>query len=508
MEFSVNRFEAPHGETDGSECEPGQGARVGVPASRPAAGPETPVSEVRKTVTVLFADLVESTRLGRQLDPEALRHLMSQYFEAMQSVVERHGGVVEKFIGDAVMAVFGIPVLHEDDALRAVRAAAEMRESLATLNQDLERTWGVRLEGRIGINSGEVIAGDHLQGHGFVTGDVVNVAKRLEEAAATGETLIGEATHRLVRDAVVAERVSDRVVKGGETVEALKLVEVLPRAPGHTRRFDSPLVDREQELSSLRSVFASVLQNRACHLLTVLGSAGIGKSRLVQEFVADVGADATVLRGHCLPYGEGITYWPLAEVVREIVRTEGSADAEPSSAAIAELLPDEEKADLIGELISEALGLGGTGAGRGEETSWAVRKLFEALARRRPLVVVFDDLQWAEPTFIELVDYLAELSRDAPILLALYGAARALRQPSRLGRRQAQRRVDAAGAAGRRRLSEADREPARPRAAPGRRRDADRRGGRRQRAVRRGAAGDARRRRVARVGRRSLGAGG
>jgi predicted ATPase/class 3 adenylate cyclase len=382
-------------------------------ASRPAA----PAPDVRKTVTVLFADLVESTRLGRQLDPEALRILMSRYFVEMQSVVERHGGTVEKFIGDAVMAVFGVPVLHEDDALRAVRAADEMRESLATLNQDLERIWGVHLKGRIGINSGEVIAGDHLQGHLFVTGEVVNVAKRLEEAAATSEILISDATHRLVRDAVVAERVSDRVVKGGETVEALQLVAVLQHAPGRTRRFDSPLVDRVQQLSALRSVFASVLQNRACHLLTVLGPAGVGKSRLVKEFVGEIGADATVLRGRCLPYGEGITYWPLAEVVREIVRTQGSAGAEPSSAAIAELLPGEEKAVLIAELITEALGLGGTGAGTGEATFWAVRKLFEALAHRRPLVVVFDDLQWAEPTFIELVDYLAELSRDAPILL-------------------------------------------------------------------------------------------
>jgi class 3 adenylate cyclase len=229
---------------------------AGASASRPAA----PAPDVRKTVTVLFADLVESTRLGRQLDPEALRILMSRYFVEMQSVVERHGGTVEKFIGDAVMAVFGVPVLHEDDALRAVRAADEMRESLATLNQDLEQIWGVRLKGRIGINSGEVIAGDHLQGHLFVTGEVVNVAKRLEEAAATSEILISDATHRLVRDAVVAERVSDRVVKGGETVEALQLVAVLQHAPGRTRRFDSPLVDRVQQLSALRSVFASVFR--------------------------------------------------------------------------------------------------------------------------------------------------------------------------------------------------------------------------------------------------------
>jgi predicted ATPase/class 3 adenylate cyclase len=372
---------------------------------------------VRKPVTVLFADLVESTRLGRQLDPEALRRLLFRYFQEMQSVVERHGGVVEKFIGDAVMAVFGVPVVREDDALRAVRAAVEMRESLANLNRDLEQTWGVHLECRIGVNTGEVVAGEHQQGHLLVTGEVVNIAKRLEEAATTSEILISEGTHRLVRDAIVAERVSGRFMKGGETLEAVRVDAVRAHVPGRARRFDSPIVGREQQLGALRSVFAGVLQDRACHLLTVLGPAGIGKSRLVQEFVGEVRADATVLRGQCLPYGEGITYWPLAEVVREILRREGSSDADSSSTAIAELLPGEEKAALIGELIAEALGLGGSGSGSGEATSWAVRKLFEGLAQRRPLVVVFDDLQWAEPTFIELINYLSELSRDAPILL-------------------------------------------------------------------------------------------
>jgi class 3 adenylate cyclase/DNA-binding SARP family transcriptional activator len=372
--------------------------------------------EVRKTVTVLFADLVESTRLGHELEPEALSLLMSDYFRAMQSAVTRHGGIVEKFIGDAVMAVFGIPVLHEDDALRAVRAAAEMRQALATLNHDFERTWGIRLQGRIGINSGEVMAGDHLQGHLIVTGRAVNIAKRLEEAATADEILISEATHRLVRDAVVAERVSGRVMKGGETLDGVALVEVRPHAPGRARRFDTPLVDREQEFGALLQAFENVLQDRECSLLTVLGEAGIGKSRLVQEFAREIGTDAMVLHGRCLPYGEGITYWPLLEVVTDIVRADGTADAEPSSATIAALLVTEDKGNLIAKLISEALGLAGAGVGSGEQTFWAVRRFFETLAQSRPLVVVFDDLQWAEPTFLELVDYLADHSRDAPIL--------------------------------------------------------------------------------------------
>jgi predicted ATPase len=191
----------------------------------------------------------------------------------------------------------------------------------------------------------------------------------------------------------------------------------VPDEHAQTRRFDSPLVGREHQLDALQNVFASVVHNRTCHLLTLLGPAGIGKSRLVQEFVGELGAEATVLHGHCLPYGEGITYWPLTEVVRQILRSEGSSGSESSSAAIAGLLHGEEKATLIAELILEALGLGSSGGGTGESTSWAVRKLFESLARRRPLVIVFDDLQWAEPTFLALVESLAELSNDAPILL-------------------------------------------------------------------------------------------
>src|SRR4051794_23104427 len=371
--------------------------------------------EVRKTVTVLFSDLVDSTQLGQDLDLEALSVLMSEYFRAMEAVVARHGGIVEKFVGDAVMAVFGVPVLHEDDALRAVRAAAEMRDSLAALNERFEASWGVRLQGRIGINSGEVMAGDHLQGHLIVTGPAVNVAKRFEEAAAADEILISGATHRLVRDAVVSERVSNRAVKGGE-IDGYAVNAVRLHTSGRARRFDTPLVDREQEFGALLNTFENVVESRECHLLTVLGEAGVGKSRLVQEFAGEIGAEATVLRGRCLPYGEGITYWPLAEVVRDVVDSEASPDAEPSPEAIAALLPHEERAGVIAELISEAIGLSGNVAGS-EQTFWAVRKLFESLAHTRPLVVVFDDLQWAEPTFLDLVDYLADQTRDASLLL-------------------------------------------------------------------------------------------
>ncbi|HEV8058151.1 MAG TPA: adenylate/guanylate cyclase domain-containing protein, partial [Actinomycetota bacterium] len=163
--------------------------------------------EVRKTVTVLFADISGSTALGERLDPESLRGIMSRYFEEMRSAIEQHGGTVEKFIGDAVMAVFGVPTVHEDDALRAVRAASQMREILDTLNAELERDFGARLQVRIGINTGEVVAGDPSPGETFVTGDTVNVAARFEQTAEPGEVVFGEETHRLVRDAVQVEPV-------------------------------------------------------------------------------------------------------------------------------------------------------------------------------------------------------------------------------------------------------------------------------------------------------------
>jgi class 3 adenylate cyclase/tetratricopeptide (TPR) repeat protein len=403
-----------------------EGPAIELPAqgsapAQPEQGSEMPISELpprdeRKIVTVLFADLVGSTRLGQQLDPEALRRLMSRYFEEMRAVLERHGGRVEKYIGDAVMAAFGVPVLREDDALRAVRAAAEMREQLGSLNDEIERAWGIRLMARIGVNTGEVIAGDSSQGHPFVTGEAVNAAKRLEEVAESNEILIGNTTQRLVRDTVRVEPVGQRTTKGGESIDAFRVVEVLAGASGRARRFDSPLVGRERQLRSLVTAFTSAATDRGCHLFTVLGSAGMGKSRLVEEFVKGLQDSVTVLRGRCLPYGEGITYWPVAEVAREAAGVGAQETPEEWVATIAAQLEGEPKAELIAERVAEAIGLGGPG-GKSEETFWAVRKLFEALARRKPLVVVFDDLQWAEPTFLDLVEHVADFTRDVPLLL-------------------------------------------------------------------------------------------
>jgi class 3 adenylate cyclase/tetratricopeptide (TPR) repeat protein len=375
--------------------------RCGNPIAVEGAAPR----EVRKTVTIVFSDVTGSTALGERLDPETTRRVMGRYFDAMRAAIERHGGTVEKFIGDAVMAVFGIPTLHEDDAHRAVRAAVDMRAALAALNDELERDFGVRVEARTGVNTGEVVAGE---GQTLATGDAVNVAARLQQAAQPGEILIGAATHRLVRDAVTTEPVPPVEAKGkSEPLWALRLIDVVVGAEPFARRLDAPMVGRESELSQLRQAYERADRGRTANLFTILGSAGMGKSRLVREFLDDVEGEATVLVGRCLPYGEGITYWPLVEILRQATREE-------IRGSLVELLQGDEQAELVAERLTAVVG---ETQGASEEIAWAARKLFEWLARERPLVVVLDDLHWAEPTFLDLVEHVADWSRGAPMLL-------------------------------------------------------------------------------------------
>jgi class 3 adenylate cyclase/tetratricopeptide (TPR) repeat protein len=368
----------------------------GAPLAAATAAPR----EVRKTVTVVFSDVSGSTALGERLDPEAVRRVMGRWFEAARAELERHGGTVEKFVGDAVMAVFGVPTVHEDDALRAVRAAVGLHAALGELNEQLERDHGVRIQARTGVNTGEVVAGE---GETLATGDAVNVAARLEQAASPGETLIGAATLALVRDAVETEPVEPLALKGkAEAVPAHRLVAVREDAAPFARRLDTPLVGRRSELAQLRQAYERAVRERTAVLFTLLGSAGIGKSRLADELLAEVDGEARVIRGRCLPYGEGITYWPLVEMLRSV--------------SLSEVLDGEPHGELVAGRISAAFGSGGEPASP-EETAWAVRMLFERLARDRPLVVLVDDLNWAEPTFLDLVDHVTDWSRGAPILL-------------------------------------------------------------------------------------------
>jgi class 3 adenylate cyclase/tetratricopeptide (TPR) repeat protein len=372
---------------------------------------------VRKVVTVLFSDVTDSTRLGQELDPESLRRLVSRYFDEMKVVLERHGGVVEKFIGDAVMAVFGVPQVHEDDALRAVRAAQEMREELRTLNEEFRRTWGVTLVARTGLNTGEVIAGELRRGQAFVAGDTVNTASRLESSARPGDILIGESTYRLVSEAVSAEDVGALTLKGKqEPVRAFRLLEIDPSAPGWTRRLDSPLVGRGRELALLEESLQRTTEVAEAALVTLMGTAGVGKSRLSNEFLSRVRPRANVLTGRCLPYGEGITFWPIAEVLREAIGIDDRDPPEQAQSRISELLEDDDDAALVVERLVALVGRGVETPGI-QETFWAVRKLFEHLGEERPLVVVFDDIQWGEATFLDLLEYLADRIRTAPVLL-------------------------------------------------------------------------------------------
>jgi class 3 adenylate cyclase len=328
-----------------------------------------PPREVRKVVTVLFCDLTGSTAIGDRTDPEALRALMRRYYDTARVVLERHGGMVEKFVGDAVMAVFGIPVATEDDGLRAVRAAVELRDTVHELG----------LEARIGVSTGDVVAGD---GDTLVTGDAVNVAARLEQAAGAGEILLGDGTMRLVRDATTSEPVSLALKGKPEPVPAHRLVTLDTAMTGVTRNLDTPLVGRARERERLRSDFDDAVATRTCRLFTLIGPAGVGKSRLVADFLAAVGESATIARGRALSYGEGITYWPLVEMLIQL-------GVEPADA------------------------IRGTPA----DTQLATRAIFEAAAEQRPLVLVLDDLQWAEPPMLDLVEHVVDWSRDAPIFL-------------------------------------------------------------------------------------------
>ncbi|MGZ3631236.1 MAG: AAA family ATPase, partial [Candidatus Limnocylindrales bacterium] len=371
-----------------------------------------PAQEVRKTVTIVFSDLKGSTSLGEALDSESLRELISRYFEVMRAELERHGGTIEKYIGDAVMAVFGMPAVHEDDALRAVRAAMGMQHALARLNDELERSWGVRLTNRTGVNTGEIVAGDPSKGQHLVIGDPVNTAARLEQVAPANEILIGELTYRLVRDAVEAEPVEPLELKGkAERVPAYRL-RGLRQRPVEQTRDETPMVGREAELSLLRETFHEIAQRRVPRIVTVVGDAGVGKSRLIREFLAGLDEDALVVRGRCLPYGEGITFWPLLEMIRAAAELEDEDPPEVARARLLDLIGEQEVADRLSAatgLVAAAFPLA--------ELFWAVQRFVELLAQRRPTVLVIDDIHWAEETFLDLLEHLAEAQLNVPVML-------------------------------------------------------------------------------------------
>ena len=357
----------------------------------------------RRTVTVLFCDLVDSTRLASELDPEVYRQLISRYFELVREPIVSHGGTLEKFIGDAVMAVFGVPELHEDDALRAVRAAVEVQTALR------DEAWDLPLAARVGVGTGEVHVLSAASEDLHVSGAVASVAAQLEGSAPAGGILISDETHSLVRDAVKAEAFGD----------AWRLDEVLEDAPAYARRLDTPLVGRQGELERLLGAYANARTDKHCGVVTVVGEAGIGKTRLARELVASVRDEARVLVGRCVSYGEGATYLPITEIVREAAK-------EHSFVGIRELVEAEEDADAVAQRLAELTGIAESPAAPGE-AFWAVRRLLEAIARGGPVLVVLDDIHWAEPTLLDLVEYLGEWA-EGPILLVCLARGELLEQ--------------------------------------------------------------------------------
>ncbi len=384
--------------------------------------------ESRRTVTIVFAmPKVHTTDASAAPpSPETMRAVMSRYFDGMRTALERHGGTVEKVLGDAVMAGFGLPVRHVDDALRAVRAAADMQASLDALNPGFRDQFALELSNHIGVNSGEVIAGDAATAQRMVTGDAVNTAARLEQAAGAGEVVLGDLTYRLARDQIEVEFMPPLELKGkAEPVPAYRLV----RASGSAAALSAdqgtrtPFVGREDEMGRLGGGLDEAIAERGARLVTVVGDAGVGKSRLIREFAAATEERARLVRGRCLPYGDGITFWPLAEVVRDAAGITSDDTPRVATRRIDRLLEraGAEDREAIVERVAAAINLSAAQFPVAE-LMWGGRRFLESLAAGWPIVMLVDDLHWAEATFLDFLDQLLESVTDSSILIL--GSAR------------------------------------------------------------------------------------
>jgi len=368
-------------------------------------GPSVAAGESRRTVTAVFCDLVGSTTLGETHDPEVLRPILERYFIEMRAAIERHGGRVEKFIGDAVVGIFGLPVAHEDDGLRAVRAAVEMQERLASLNE----ASGIPLAARIGATTGEVLVPG---GDTPIIGDAMNTASRLQSAAGSGEVLIGESTWRLVRGAVATEAVEPLHAKGkAEPVSAWRVLSLHAVAT----RSETPFVGRDRHMRILDGALEDAIDAEAGVLVTILAPPGVGKSRLADAFVSEVRERTTVLVAQTPSYGEGVTFAPLVELLLQAAGRP-SGDAEQVAAALRARLAAEPDGPSVGDRLARSLGVG---EALGADTAWAVRRLLEVLAAERSLVVVLEDVHWAEPPMLDLVDAVIEHVHGRVLFLCL-----------------------------------------------------------------------------------------
>ena len=357
--------------------------------------------ETRKVVTVLCA-VIEAAGAGdAQLDPEALRHMLGRVTDEIRSAVGRHEGTVVAEAGDALTGIFGIPVAHEDDAVRALRAAAEVAAAAGELASELADTRGVVLGVGVGVGTGEVVVGGDLQ----PAGEPLSVALRLARQSATGDVLLDEQTHRLARGDVAASAANG----------AYLLVDRTPLTPSRAGGRRSAMVGRERELRRLNDALAQAIADGSCQLFTILGAAGVGKSRLVEELLSQI-EDARVCRGRCLPYGEGITYWPVLEIVRDAVGIEDGDSPDDALARLTNALAETDDPQRLARNLAELIGLS-DGVLAAEDARTAVRVLIETIARDRPAIVVFDDIHWGESAFLDLVEHLAAWARDSATLI-------------------------------------------------------------------------------------------
>ena len=367
----------------------------------PEASIEPATRDARKVVTAMTVTFAFSAP-GEGLDPEALRRLTTRALAEVEAAVVRHGGTIETITSDSVTVLFGLPTVHEDDALRGVRAAVDARTAFSALAAEVALERAVELEFGMGISSGEIVTAATAP-QLSPTGEPLRVAVRLAQAASSGEILFDEPSRRLLRASVLSETADSD----------WRFLRFADNGSSGSPRLVSPMIGRERERRRLRDAFEQAVVGRSCQLFTVLGLAGVGKSRLVREFLDSIGGQALVARGRCLPYGEGITFWPLLEAVREAVDLDDTATPDEVRAKLAGVFGDSTEAESAIERVVELAGLAGAAAGAED----AVEELFEALARVRPLVLVFDDIHWGESTFLDLVEHLAGRARDVPILL-------------------------------------------------------------------------------------------
>ncbi len=391
----------------------------------------------RKLVTILFADVTGSTALGEQLDPEHMREVLDRFFAAMRDEIEGEGGTVEKFIGDAVMAAFGVPTAHEDDPTRAVRAATRMLRRLDDVNASLMQSHDVMLQIRIGVNTGEVLAStDPRPGEAMVTGDTVNAAARLQSAAEPGTVVIGERTARGARGSFHLEALGPLELKGkAQPVNAFVVGEELEQASGRgIPGLHAPIVGRDSELELLRSIYRRAVTEGRPNLVTIYGDAGVGKSRLTQEFLVWLeGIDPAprTLRGRCLPYGDGITYWPLSEILKstasvldtdsphlalekiakvsdDVLTDDVTSDRARTTAALAYTVGVEDPSFRFGDMDPRDVRV---------EIHAAWRSFFSALGAAAPTIAIVEDIHWADAALLDLLDELAESVTGSVVFL-------------------------------------------------------------------------------------------